>query len=165
MSAPVVRTPGLRRTDLLVHALAVAAAALLAIDAYVHFHDAGLYDISTGAAITQGLLFRVQASIALLAALSLLIRPRWIVWAVVVIVAASAALAVYLYTYVDVGRLGPLPDMYEPTWATPGKRLAAAAEIAAMVVGLLGLAVTLMTRKTRKTHGWLERSRAPHPAQ
>jgi hypothetical protein len=32
--------------------LGIATAALLMVDAYVHFNDAGLYDIGTGAAIT-----------------------------------------------------------------------------------------------------------------
>jgi hypothetical protein len=54
---------------------------------------------------------------------------------------------VYLYTYVDVGRLGPLPDMYEPTWALPGKRLSAGAEIAAAGTALAGTAVTLFRRR------------------
>ena len=64
-------------------------AALLAIDAYVHFNDAGLYDIGAGAAITQGSLFRAQASIADVVAIALLVRPHWIVWTIAVLVAAS----------------------------------------------------------------------------
>jgi hypothetical protein len=109
-----------------VRALGVATAALLAIDAYVHFDDADLYDIGTGAAITQGSLFRAQASVAVVVAIGLLVRLRWLAWAAAVVVAASATGAVFLYTYVDVGRLGPLPDMYEPTRALPGKRASAA---------------------------------------
>ena len=114
----------------LVRGLGVATAALLAIDAYVHFDDA-LYDIGAGAAVTQGSLFRAQASIAVLVAIALLVRPHWIVWTIAALVAASAAAAVYLYTSVDVGRLGPLPDMYDPTWALPGKRASALAETVA----------------------------------
>jgi hypothetical protein len=107
--------------------LGVATAVLLAIDAYVHFNDGGLYDIGTGAAVTQGSVFRAQASIAVVVIVALLVRPHWIVWTIAVLVAASAATAVYLYTSADVGRLGPLPDMYDPTWAVPGKRLSAVA--------------------------------------
>ena len=59
---------------------------------------------------------------------------------------ASAAGAVLLYTYVDVGALGPLPDMYEATWALPGKRASAMAETAATLLALVGLAVALRTR-------------------
>jgi hypothetical protein len=90
-------------------------------------NDAGLYDIGTGAAVTQGSVFRAQASIAVVVIVALLVRPHWIVWTIAVLVAASAATAVYLYTSADVGRLGPLPDMYDPTWAVPGKRLSAVA--------------------------------------
>jgi hypothetical protein len=38
-------------------------------------------------------------------------------------VGASALAAVLLYRYVDLGPLGPLPDMYENTWQVPGKLL------------------------------------------
>jgi hypothetical protein len=38
----------------------------------------------------------------------------------------------------DVGALGPLPDMYENTWQVPGKPLSAA-EAAAVVLAALGL--------------------------
>jgi hypothetical protein len=134
----------------LVRALGVATAALLAIDAYVHFDDAGLYDFGTSAAITQGSLFRAQASIAVVVAVALLIRPHWLVWAAAVLVAASATGAVFLYTYVDVGRLGPLPDMYEPTWALPGKRTSAVAESVATGLSALGLVVALFTRRTKQ---------------
>jgi hypothetical protein len=62
-------------------------------------------------------------------------------------VAGSAAGAVVLYTYVDVGTLGPLPDMYEPTWALPGKRLSGAAEIAATVLAVVGFLVAVRGRR------------------
>jgi hypothetical protein len=132
----------------LLRVLRVAAAALLAVDAYVHLHDAGFYDTVGGAIITQGWLFRIQAGVAIVVALALLVRAHWFVWLVALLVAASAAGAVYLYTYVDVGPLGPLPDMFEPTWGVPGKRVAAAAEIAATSVALLGLALALHVRRS-----------------
>jgi hypothetical protein len=75
---------------------------LLAIDAYVHVNDAGLYDLGTGGAITQGSLFRGQASIAAVIAIARLVRPHWIVWTIALLVAASAATAMYLYTFVGV---------------------------------------------------------------
>ena len=128
---------------MLIRALGVVTAALLAIDAYVHLHDAGLYDGGTG--ITEGALFRVEAYVAVVVALALLVRPHWVVvWVIALLVAAGAAGAIYLYTYVDVGALGPLPNLYEPTWALPGKRLAAAAETAATATAALGLAVAVL---------------------
>jgi len=134
------------RVTVLQRGLAVATAALLAVDAYVHFHDAGRYDIVTSSTISEGTLFRVQAAVAVVVAVALLIRPRPVVWAIAVLVAASAAGAVLLYTYVDVGALGPLPDLYEATWARPGKSASAVAETAATVLALAGLAVALRTR-------------------
>jgi hypothetical protein len=123
--------------------LAVATAAFLAVDAYVHLTDASLYDAATNSAFTEGTLFRVEAIVAIVVGIALLIRPRPVVWAVAAVVAASAAGAVLLSTYVDVGALGPLPDLYEPTWALPGKAASAIAETAATVLALVGLAVAL----------------------
>jgi len=45
---------------------------------------------------------------------------------------------VLLYRYVDVGTIGPLPNMYEPTWQVPGKPLSAYAEGGAAVLSALG---------------------------
>jgi uncharacterized membrane protein len=126
-------------------ALAATTAVLLAIDAYVHFHDAGLYDTVTTAMLSQGTLFRAQAAAAAVVAVALLVRPHPAVWAIAAFVAASAATAVLLYTYLDVGALGPLPDMYEPTWALPGKRVSAAAETAAALLAGTGMVLSLRT--------------------
>jgi hypothetical protein len=57
------------------------------------------------------------------------------------LVALAALVAVLLYRYVDLGPLGPLPDMYENTWQVPGKLLSAYAEGAAVVLAGLGLLV------------------------
>jgi hypothetical protein len=153
MTIPSLRLPRLAWTVVLVRALGVATAALLAIDAYVHFNDAGLYDIGTGASITQGSLFRAEASVAVVIAVALLVWPHWLVWVIAVLVAASAAGAVYLYTYVDVGRLGPLPDMYEPTWALPGKRTSAVAEAVATATAVAGLVTALYARRKSSQQG------------
>jgi glucan phosphoethanolaminetransferase (alkaline phosphatase superfamily) len=159
MMATAVRVPRRPAAVMLVRGLGVATAALLAIDAYVHLHDAHLYDGATGASITQGSLFRVEAVVAIVVALALLVRPHWLVWVVALLVAASAAGAVYLYTYVNVGPLGPLPNMYEPTWALPGKRLAAVAETAATATALLGLAVTVISGARSHQRGRMFRRR------
>jgi hypothetical protein len=127
--------------------LSAITAALLAVDAYVHLRDAHLYDFATGGNITQGNLFRVQASVAIVVAIALLLWPRWLSWAVAVLVAGTAAGAVLLYRYVDVGRLGPLPNMYEPTWALPDKRLSAFAECAAFLTASAGLGLALYIRQ------------------
>jgi hypothetical protein len=144
-SASRARHPN--RVGPLLRALAAATAALLAVDAYVHLRDAGFYDALTTSTLDEGILFRGQAIVAIVVAITLLVWPRPVVWAVAAAVAASAAGAVLLYTYVDVGALGPLPDLYEPTWAPPGKSASALAETAATVLALAGLAVALRTRR------------------
>ena len=52
--------------------LGATAAAALAIDAYVHFRDAGYYTAVTTSVLSQATLFRVQAALAAALALALL---------------------------------------------------------------------------------------------
>jgi hypothetical protein len=129
--------------------LGIATAAALGIDAVVHWQNAPAYD-AVGAAITQGTLFRAEAVAAVAAGLLVLVRPRASSWLAALLVAASALGAVLLYRYVDVGSLGPLPDLYENTWQVPGKLLSAYAEGAAVVFATLGLL-------THRTPGWNRR--------
>ena len=118
--------------------LRVATAAALGIDAVVHWQNAPAYD-AVRTTISQGTLFRAEAALAVAAGLLVLVRPRPSSWVAALLVAASALGAVLLYRYVDVGSLGPLPDMYENTWQVPGKLLSAYAEAAAVVLAGLGL--------------------------
>jgi hypothetical protein len=118
--------------------LRVATAAALDIDAAVHWQNAPAYDAVT-ATVSQGQLFRVEAALAVAVGLLVLVRPRPSSWLAALAVAGSALAAVLLYRYVDLGSLGPLPDMYENTWQVPGKLLSAYAEAAAVVLAALGL--------------------------
>jgi hypothetical protein len=129
--------------------LRVATAAALGVDAVVHWQNAPAYD-AVGTTITQGMLFRAEAAVAVAAGLLVLVRPRTSSWVAALLVAASALVAVLLYRYVDLGTLGPLPDMYENTWQVPGKLLSAYAEAAAVVLATLGLL-------THRTLGWNRR--------
>ena len=95
--------------------LAVLAAAGLAYDAKVHLHLAKGYD-SIGHSITQGGLFRVEAVVAILLAVALLLSDDWRVWAGAGMTGLAGVGAVVLYRYVDVGKIGPVPNMYEPVW-------------------------------------------------
>ncbi|QHC21012.1 hypothetical protein [Streptomyces sp. GS7] len=117
--------------------LRLLTAAGLAVDAYVHVALAEAYD-PVGASITEGTLFRAQAAAAALAAVLVLAsgRNRW-VWAFAFLVAASAVGAVLLYRYVDVGSLGPLPNMHEPVWY-PKKTVSAVAEAVAALCAAVG---------------------------
>lgn len=117
----------------------VVAAAGLAVDAYVHLHLAGDYDGNRGALLGQGELFRVEAAVAGLAALTVLLIRRPAPDALVGLVALSAAAAAVVYRYVDVGAIAGLPDMYEPAWF-PEKTLSAAAETLAALAVLVLLA-------------------------
>ena len=142
------RTLPWRDKDTLVgQLLRVAAAAALIIDAVVHFADAHFYDTNTGSLLDQGQLFRIQAVAAIIVALAVLAWPRWPSWLLAFAVAASACAAVVTYTYVDVGPLLGLPNMYEPSWGPPGKVLSAWAEGAGALLALTGLVSALARRR------------------
>jgi hypothetical protein len=96
-------------------ALAVVAALGLLYDAKVHLHLAGGYD-AIGSALTQGLLFRAEAVVAILAAVAVLVSDRRLIWATAGLTGLAAVAAVVLYRYVDLGAIGPVPNMYEPAW-------------------------------------------------
>ena len=95
--------------------LALLAVAGLAYDAYVHLSLASSYD-HNGSSITQGGLFRVEAGLAILAAVLVLLSDSRLAWLVVGAVGIGGVAAVVLYRYVDVGSIGPIPNMYEPIW-------------------------------------------------
>ena len=95
--------------------LAVVAAAGLAYDAKVHLQLAPAYD-AVGGAVTQGALFRVEAAMAVLAAIVVLVSDRRWAWAAAGLTGLGGVVAVVLYRYVDVGAIGPIPNMYEPAW-------------------------------------------------
>ena len=128
----------LARSAIVSWTLRVGTAAALGVDAVVHWQNAPAYDAVT-ATVSQGALFRTEAVVAVVAGLLVLIRPRRSSWLAALLVAGSALGAVLLYRYVDVGVLGPLPDMYENTWQVPGKLLSAYAEGAAVILAALGL--------------------------
>jgi hypothetical protein len=50
--------------------------------------------------------------------------------------------AVVLYRYVDVGKLGPLPNMYEPTWALSAESASPWAEAPAVILAAAGMLTT-----------------------
>ncbi len=121
--------------------LQVVTAAALAVDAYVHVDLASAYD-PIGRQISQGTLFRIEAAAASLAALLvLLLGRRRSVWAFAFLVSVSALGAVLLYRYVNVGTLGPLPNMYEPTWF-PQKTTSAIAVAVGAAAALVGFRIT-----------------------
>jgi hypothetical protein len=134
------RTATGMRTVVRVLLQAVTAAAL-AVNAYVHGSLASPYD-RVGQQISQGTLFRLEAAAASLAALLvLLLGRRRPVWAFAFLVSVSALGCVVLYQFVNVGTLGPLPNMYEPVWG-PSKTASAIAEAVGAVAALVGFLIT-----------------------
>jgi hypothetical protein len=113
----------------------VLTAVGLLYDAKVHLHLAGDYD-AVGSAITQGWLFRVEAVVAIVVALAVLVSDHRLVWAAAGLTGLAGVVAVLLYRYVDVGAVGPIPNMYEPVWFAEKLR-SAYAEGAVAVVSLL----------------------------
>jgi hypothetical protein len=127
--------------------LRLGTAAALSIDAAVHLNNAAAYD-DIKATFTQGGLFRVEAGVAIAAALLVLVWPRRSAWILALLVGASALAAVLVYRYIDIGKLGPFPNMYENTWQVPGKLLSAYAEGATVVLAAVGLLVHWRGRPT-----------------
>ena len=91
--------------------LALITAVLLGVDAYVHLNNASNYDQFRSSTMSEGTLFRIQGIVAIVVGVLLLIWPRVWTWILSLLVAGSAAVAVTLYTYVNVGEIGPLPNL------------------------------------------------------
>jgi hypothetical protein len=129
--------------------LRVLTAAGLVGDAVVHLDYAGRYD-PVGNTLSQGDVFRIESAAALLLAVLVLVAPwRRAVYLAAFLVAASAFGGVMLYRYVDVGSLGPIPNMYEPIWFGE-KTLSAYAEAVAAIAALAGLARTFKQKRGRR---------------
>lgn len=108
-------------------ALRVLTALALFIDAGVHIYLAPGYQAASPGGIGQGNLFFLESAAAVLAALWVLFRGSRASFALAVMVALSAFVAVMLYRYVDIPAFGPFPAMYEPVWFFE-KSLSAVAE-------------------------------------
>jgi hypothetical protein len=113
-------------------ALRVLAVAGLAVSSYVHLHLATRFGYP--GTISGTTLFRIQGIVAAAVALALLVTGHRIAWLAAAAVGLSSFVAVMLYRYVDVGAIGPLPNMNDATWQpSPEKLLSAIAEAAVVV--------------------------------
>lgn len=128
-------------------ALRVLVVIALGVSAYAHFKLAKTYD-PIHKSVSQGDLFRVEGVIASLAAIFLLINDRVIGWAPAFLVGVGALGAVLTYRYVNVGSIGPIPNMYEPIWKSQDnlKVISAIAEGFAT----LGAAAGLLSASVRR---------------
>jgi hypothetical protein len=140
-------TGGSARRRLPMIALRALAGAGLIVSAVIHFQLAPGFQQAAPAGIGGGNLFRIQAVVALLAALYVLTRGSRAAFAIAAVVALSALGAVVLYRYVQVPAIGPIPSMYEPVWYAK-KSLTAGAEAIAGASAVLGF-VLLHRRRTR----------------
>lgn len=124
------------RSGLLRITLIVITAAGLAIDAYVHFHLASAFKHNKTSTLSETDLFRLEAVLAVIAAVALVLRPRRLTAGFAFLVAAAGFAAVLVYRYVDIGAFGPIPGMYDPYWLPAEKIVSAVAEGVAAVTAL-----------------------------
>jgi hypothetical protein len=117
--------------------LRVVVAAGLAVDAVVHLRLASEYQMAFPAGVGGGTLFRLEAALALLAAIGVLVWGNRRTYLLAFVVAASAFLAVLLTRYVEVPAVAMLPSMYEPVWFFE-KSLSAGAEAVAALAAVAG---------------------------
>lgn len=117
----------------------VLAVVGLAVDAWMHADLAARYD-PISANVSQGTLFRLEAAIAALAALLLVLWRGRVSAAFAFLVAAGGLALLLIYRYHDVGAFGPFPDMYEPIWFGR-KVLTAVAQAVAALAALYLLVV------------------------
>ena len=141
-------------------ALRVLAAAALGISSYVHLHVAHLY--SYGSTITGTDIFRAQGIVAALVAVVLLVTGNRWVWVLAALVGLASFAAVMTYRYVDVGAIGPIPNMYDATWQpSPDKVMSAIAEICIPVLWLLHLATERVSKATKPSGHRVVEERRP----
>ncbi len=136
-----------RRWLLIRTTLVVVIVAGLVVDAWVHFDLASDFHSIRTSTLDEGQMFRVEGVSALLAAAALAVRPRRYTAAFAFVVSAGGTAAVLFYAHVDVGVVGPIPNMYDPVWY-PEKTLSAWAEGIAAVAALTLL--TMMQLRARR---------------
>jgi hypothetical protein len=129
--------------------LRLLAVAGLAVSAWIHLDLAHLYK-GLGDTITQADLFYAQAAVAAVVALWLLVTGMRTAWWAAALVGAGSFAAVMLYRYVDVGAIGPIPNMHDASWLpSPDKAVSAIAEAAVVVVWLAYEALHRRNRPSR----------------
>ncbi|TDT86034.1 hypothetical protein DFO47_101453 [Arthrobacter sp. AG258] len=138
-------------------ALRLLTALALFIDAGVHLFLAPGYQNAQPGTVSQGTLFLLEAAVALVAGIFVLLRGSRAAYAVALLVALSAFAAVMLYRYVDIPAIGPIPAMYDPVWFF-SKTLSAVAEGAGALLAAVGLA-----RASGKRRSAVVKRRATRP--
>jgi hypothetical protein len=132
-------------TAILRWALVLIAVVGLGIDAFTHLDLASSYSHNTTGTVNQGVLFQIEASLAIAAAVLLVVRQNLITTAFAVLVAGGGAFVLLLYRYVDVGKIGPIPNMNEPVWY-PEKEQSLTGELIALGASLILLGLAAYAR-------------------
>jgi hypothetical protein len=133
-------------------ALAVVAAAGLGIDAFTHLDLAHLYQANTTGTVNEGVLFQIEAALAIVAGIWILLRPGVLSAAFTLLVAGGGAFVLLLYRYVNVGKIGPIPNMWDPGWF-PEKKWSLAGELIAVGASLVLLVLALVSHRTSRRTG------------
>lgn len=113
--------------------LRVLSAAALGFSSYVHIHLANSYPYS-GGWLTGTQLFYAQGVVAAVVGAALLLTGNRLIWLVAALLGIASFAAVMTYRYADIGAIGPIPNMYDPTWQPSPDKLASAAAEAALPV-------------------------------
>jgi hypothetical protein len=142
---------GRGRASALLLAFRILIAAGLITSAIIHFQLAAGYQQAAPGGIGQGNLFRIQAVVAILSGLYVLVRESRPAFLVAAVVALSAFAAVNLYRYVDLPAFGPIPAMYEPVWFTE-KVIVAVVEGVAGALSIAGYILLSRAAEPRPGH-------------
>jgi hypothetical protein len=132
--------------------LAVVAAAGLGIDAFTHLDLAHLYQANTTGTVNEGVLFQIEAALAIVAGLWILLRPGVLSAGFTLLVAGGGAFVLLLYRYVNVGKIGPIPNMWDPGWF-PEKKWSLVGELIAVVASLVLLVLALVSHRASRGTG------------
>ena len=136
--------------------------ASLVLDAKIHLHLAPAYDQIRSSTVSQGTLFRVEAALAIAAALLVVLARRPLSALVALAVAGGGLVPLLVYRYYDLGSLGPLPAMYEPAWY-PDKTHTCIAQAVAAAAALMLLGVALVRRRNNSPAPIHDTSRSELP--
>lgn len=139
-----LRGGAVRRGAFLTARITVTAG--LAVSAYVHLDLAPIY-AEGGGLVNEGVLFRAEAVVALLSAITVAVTGRRVCYLAGFAIAVSALAVMLVSRYVDLGAIGPFPDLYDPVWF-PEKLLATFAEGVASLAALLGFILPCMAGKS-----------------
>lgn len=112
----------------------------LAIDAVVHYRLAPGLQQAMPEGIGGGAVFAIQATLAVIAGVYLLLRGSRPAYLVAALVLASAAAAVIMSSYTPTPAVGPIPAFYDPMWY-PDKIISAIAEAGGAVLALVGAVI------------------------